>query len=258
MAPFLGFLLFLVLLVLRILLAVLMVVVAVVLLVLFVPFRYDFKGHRYGEDMAAVGQLGWLFGLVSAVAAYSRSEGFQLRLMLFSRWHFGSLANRRSADSDQALKKKAKQMEKDTAKKKSRIFRLTREKIGMLLSTLSRVLRRVMPRQVWMDARIGFSDPADTGMLCAVLAPVQAIVRTDPHRYHLRLVPVFEEEEASGQLELHGSLLIGLIVWEGLKLAISRPFRRDIFPFLYHNTQSTGMAKVQHTIVESQGGQKHV
>jgi hypothetical protein len=251
MVPFLGFLLFLVLLVLRILLAVLLLVVAVVLLILFVPFRYDFKGHRYEEDMAAVGQLGWLFGLVSAVGSYTRSEGFQMRLVLFSRWRFGALGNGRTADSDQALKKKAKQKEKDTAKKKSRAFRLTREKLGMLLSTLSRVLRRVMPRQVWMDARIGFSDPADTGTLCAVLAPLQVLFRTDPSRYHLLLEPVFEEEEASGQLELHGSLLIGFIVWEGLKLAISRPFRRDIFPFLYHNTQSTGMTKVKHTIVES-------
>lgn len=243
------------LLLLRLLLVLLLLLLFLVLLVLFVPFRYDFRGHRYEEDTAATGAVRWLYGLVSLVASYDMVRGFQLRLMLFEHWglkSFGRSGTTNAATSVKARKKPDK--EKHPPKKDGHKFVLTREKILLMANKAIRILNRVSPRWLWLDARIGFDDPADTGSLCAVLATLQALIHSNSDRYRVHVVPVFEEAEASGHLELQGRLMLWFIVWEGLKLAISKPFRHDILPFLKPHTQRH--TKQQNTTI--QGGYEHV
>lgn len=256
MLHLLGFLL---LLLLRLLLGVLLLLLFLLLLVLFIPFRYDFQGHRYEEDTAAVGSVRWLFGLVSLVASYDLLQGFQMRVMLCTRWHLKSFGRNGKVDaavSPNTQKKRDK--EKQAEKKSGRTFRVTREKVLILMNASIRLLKRVTPRWVRLDTRIGFDDPADTGSLCAVLATLQALVHANPDRYKVHVVPVFEEAEASGNLELQGRLILWFIVWEGLKLAISRPFRQDIFSFLKPHAKMQGNSQTKQQVKTIQGGYEHV
>jgi hypothetical protein len=237
------------LLLLRLLLGFLLLLLLLVLLVLFVPFQYDFRGHRCEEDTAATGAVHWLYRLVSLVAAHDMVQGFQLRLMLFEHWGLKSFGR---SGAVKARKKTDK--EKQPPKKDGHKFVLTREKALLIANATIRVLKRISPRWFQLEARIGFDDPADTGSLCAVLATLQAFVHTNPDRYKVHVLPVFEEAEASGHMELQGRLMLWFIVWEGLKLAISKPFRQDIFPFLKPHAQRH--TKQRNTTI--QGGYEHV
>lgn len=243
------------LLLLRLLLGLLLLLLFLVLLVLFVPFQYDFRGHRYEEDAAATGAVHWLYGLVSLVVSYDAVQKFQLRLMLFDHWGLKSFGRSGATDAATSVKAKRKpDREKQPPKKGDKKFVLTREKVMLIANAAIRLLKRVSPRWIRLDARVGFDDPADTGSLCAVLATLQAFVHTNPDRYKVHVMPVFEEAEASGHMELQGRLMLWFIVWEGLKLAISKPFRQDIFPFLKPHAQRH--TKQQNTTI--QGGYGHV
>lgn len=242
------------LLLLRLLIGFLLLLLLLVLLLLFIPFRYDFRGHRYEEDVAATGAVHWLYGLVSLIVSYDM-VGFQLRLMLFEHWGLKSFGRTGTTDTTTAVKAKKKQdKEKQPQKKGGNKFVLTREKVLLMANAAIRLLKRVSPRWVQLDARIGFDDPADTGSLCAVLATLQALFHSNSDRYRVHVVPVFEEAEASGHMELQGWLMLWFIVWEGLKLAISKPFRQDIFPFLKPHAQR----HTKQQITTIQGGYEHV
>jgi hypothetical protein len=86
-----------------------------------------------------------------------------------------------------------------------------------------------------------------------VLATLQALIHSNSDRYRVHVVPVFEEQKPL-VIGTARSLMLWFIVWEGLKLAISKPFRHDILPFLKPHTQRH--TKQQNTTI--QGGYEHV
>jgi len=242
----------------RLILGLVLTLLLVLLLFLVIPFRYRLAGRRNEEETHADGLLDWLFGLISLVLSYDRVNGFRMQLMLFSRWvvksfditkggeQAGSASGKAVRGIEKAGKKNRVKLEEKVKKKSSGQFKLTREKLFILVHAGIRVLNKLMPKRMHLDSRIGFDDPADTGTFCAVLAPMQALFPTNREQYFIRIQPVFEEAEATGQIDIQGHIILWFIVWEALKLAISRPFRQDIFGFL----------KPHRAI--AQGGYEHV
>jgi len=258
---------FLMILLLRFLLGLLLLILVILLLVLLIPFQYRLSGQRYEEEADVKGSADWLFGLVSMVFSYDNVYGLRLRLMLFSRWVIKSFDltkdEERSVKGIERAKKKAEKLEarnkklelkrsmaktstKNTEEKQlnqqSKVkFILTREKLFILIHTVIQVLKKVTPQHFFLHCRIGFDDPADTGTFCAILAPMQVIFRGNPKIFDIRIIPVFEDTEVSGRIDIQGHIIIWFIVWEALKLAISRPFRQDIFHFMKpHKTLTQG------------------
>ena len=124
---------------------------------------------------------------------------------------------------------KKEKSEKEKKKSNRKKISMNREKVMLLLQAAGRALKRLLPGRMILDCRIGFEDPADTGTLCAVLFPLQALLSGRPERYDVRIMPVFEDAEATGRFFVRGHAILWFIVWEALKLAISKPFRQDIF-----------------------------
>ncbi len=218
-------------------------------------------------DTAAAGTCDWLYGLISIVAVYDPAGGLRMRLLLLSRWVLKTIRSGSGAPAEgagatdgeaaAAWRKKqeaAKQRKEAVARKKAgkakhkprRKFRITREKVLLIAHAGIRAVARVMPERILLDVRIGFDDPGDTGTLCAVLGPLHALFRGDPVRYDIRIVPVFEGATLLGALDIKGRIHLWFIVWEALKLAISRPFRQDILPWL------------KPRVKQAQGGYEHV
>ncbi len=209
---------------LHLLLGILLFVLVILLMVLFVPIRYWFDGHRLEEESAAECRADWFFGLIAVTAAYRQAEGFHTQLLLFSRW---TLNPHGKAGREKPAEDGKKEKEKKKGKRNK--ISMNREKIMLLLQAAGHALKRLLPGRMILDCRIGFEDPADTGTLCAVLAPLQAFLSGRPERYDVRIMPVFEDAEATGRFFVRGHAILWFIVWEALKLAISKPFRQDIF-----------------------------
>ena len=144
-----------------------------------VPVDLWFEVQRK-EDWHGAMRVGWMFGLVS----------FPVR-------------GGEPAKPSPKRKRRAKR----SSRIGSRIFRRLRQPAfqRQLFRLVRRTLRAVRPRDLHLRLRIGFADPAETGMLWAVLGSLLPFV---PSRWRagLDVAPEYWEEtfdlESSGRVRL--------------------------------------------------------
>ncbi len=211
------------------LLGILLLVASILLNVLFIPFGYRIQGHRHEGDAMAEGRLSWLFGLGSMIFSFDGDRGFSMRLMLFSHWPVRLFSGSKDGRLKATEKKRGKKKAAAAKKRERRKFHLTVDKLKLFVRAGMHIVKCMLPRQLTLDCRIGFENPAHTGMLCAAVSPLRPLLTGGNMRYNIRLMPVFDESEVSGDILIRGRIIIWFIVWEALKLAISKPFRQDIF-----------------------------
>ena len=140
--------------------------VALFLLVLSVPLYLAFRLDVYGKPKFSL-RLVWLFGLVCK-----------------------EIGRKKKAKPKKAKPKKAKE-KKGGARKALKILR-TKGLLRQLKTLVTDVLSRLKIRHLRADFRVGLDNPADTGLLFAVIGP--ALLFRGPPTYHLRVQPSFEGE----------------------------------------------------------------
>ena len=75
----------------------------------------------------------------------------------------------------------------------------------------------IPPRRLELDARLGFEDPADTGMLLGWLAARSFSGR----RYRIRVEPDFSDNVLAGRLRVFWSTNVATMTWPAIKFASS-------------------------------------
>jgi hypothetical protein len=145
-------------------------VAALLILVLSVPLDMVLDIEVYGRPKARL-RLSWLFGLVSKEIGKTKKK---------------------------VIKEKPKPEKKKPGAKKKRmgdIFEILRTR-GLLkqLGVLIRdVLRRFKVKDFIADFRVGLGDPADTGLLFALIGPATSLPGS-PFLHQARVEPSFEGE----------------------------------------------------------------
>ena len=112
---------------------------------------------------------------------------FQMRLA----WLFGLV----SKEITRAKKKKPKEKKRKRRIKARTIFKIlrTRGLLGQLRRLLWDILRRLNIRDLRINFRVGLDDPADTGLLFALIGPATFFLGSS--RVHeIRIEPSFEDE----------------------------------------------------------------
>lgn len=96
----------------------------------------------------------------------------------------------------------------------------TQRFLHYLKSKLFRFLRELIPRRIAGELRFGFADPAVTGQgaaLAALLLPF--------YRDSLRIEPLFDREELSGELSFRGHLQLFVFLFGAAQIWFHRDFR---------------------------------
>ncbi|HII07079.1 MAG TPA: DUF2953 domain-containing protein [Methanotrichaceae archaeon] len=151
-------------------------------LLLLVPIDLEGRVSRGGDRPETRMKIGWLFGLLQKDMSRSAVE---------------------QGPSENEEEKKGKEKDTKVGPGSSRIALEVLRTEGFLrnLTHLLRGLVRALRVQfLWIDIRLGLSDPAETaevvGLLWAVLIPLEALT---PLR--ARIVPCFSEETLEGSVE---------------------------------------------------------
>ena len=145
-----------------------------VIFILCVPLDMDFRVHVYGRPKLRL-RLVWLFGLVNKEL---------------------------SREKKKAREKKEAAEEKPKKKRRAGFGAIleilkVRGLAGQFKSLLRGVMRSFRIGQLEADFKIGLDNPADTGLLLAVIGPVTHILnRSFPHR--VRVQPSFTEAVLEG------------------------------------------------------------
>jgi hypothetical protein len=183
-------------------------ITAIILLLLFVttiPFIYQSEGYYFNGKGSAYIIVKWFFSIISIRYQIDSTMKKSFEMKLFR--HI-------------PLKFKMKPS-KETKRSQRRI---TLRGIKNILKSTARILKSFMPRRFRLDAKIGFEDAYHTGLMCAIAPAFEELFKYDSCSIHL--VPVFEEEKFEGSYEIHGKIMILILLIEALKIITSGSFRK--------------------------------
>lgn len=145
--------------------AILAVLAGFIVLILCIPLNVTFHIDTYGKPRFRM-KLTWLFGLIRKEAR-----------------------KKKPAQKEEKVEKKGPADEK---KRKVVILRILRTK-GLLrraIRLVKDVLVRLRIRDLVVDFKVGLDDPADTGLLFAVVGSAALFLRLG-YRHRIRVQPVF-------------------------------------------------------------------
>lgn len=95
--------------------------------------------------------------------------------------------------------------------------------IKFVFKQIKKILSSILPRSFDGYANIGFDDPASTGATLAVVSMLYPL-----YKEHFTLTPDFDGERLEGYGQVKGRIIIGVIVYYGLRLIIDSRVRRLI------------------------------
>lgn len=174
-------------------------VVLLAVLLLSVPVDVAFAVGAPGDRTARV-RVGWLFGLIAKDISSRRKRPAPARDGVRPVWRWPK-GRRRDAALFVAFLK-------------------TKGVSGALVTAARRMRRGFRIRRLDAEVRLGFEDPADTGIACAaawvVLAPFQLLAPV-----HIRLEPDFDGSTFEARLEGDVRVFPLLVAVGGLRFALS-------------------------------------
>lgn len=153
--------------------------------------------------IALVAGIFLLFVLLLAVPvdlAFSVERDGNFRLRMRVGWMFGligkDIGGRKKKRREEGVEKEKPKKRRGSAK--ALLAALTTEGFPQKLFSFVRdILRLSKIRQFRMNFRVGLGDPAETGMLFAVLAPAMLVIRSFSSA-DIQLEPDFEQERLQG------------------------------------------------------------
>ncbi|PYG88141.1 hypothetical protein LY28_01472 [Ruminiclostridium sufflavum DSM 19573] len=195
---------------------ILLILLFILLAVLIIPFKYRFKGEKLGGTVLE-GSLAWLFGGIRLRFAYSTGNGFNavISLLCFRITLDKSRKKSKPKDTDKDKDSKRKKREKPG------YSYFTEDVLKKGLNCALRTLNHCKPRQLRVQAKVGFDDPMYTGLLYGINGAGFAIL----DKYNIRVKPAFEDEGLEGSFLIGGSIRIGYLLLVAIEFVLTKPFR---------------------------------
>jgi len=203
--------------VVQILLYILLSIIGLVFIVIIIPYKYAVDGRKQDETYIK-GWVSWLFGGLKVTFAknfpgearvYATILGFKMYI--------------RRGDKDKAKKAAPKKRRKKAAGTNmiGRLRSFTQGLVRKVLSALGRIIVHISPRILYINAVVGFDDPAYTGWLNAA----KEILAAPLARRNISIRTVFDEERLEGEFLIRGRIWLVYVILVAASVAVTKPFR---------------------------------
>lgn len=199
--------------VIRILLYILIAIIMLLLLFIAIPFDYriDVSENRIKATLA------WVVFRVTYIKWFSGEEEVSIGIFGYSKMIH--IVNNRD---------RSKNREKRKSGKKSNGINFFRgikiDVIRQIFMLIRRVVHSFMPREIILDARVGFEDPMYTGIMYAIYCQLYYLLGS----YKINIQPEFGGRELSGKFVAKGRLWILSILIAIIGFLISPPVLREL------------------------------
>ena len=215
-------------LILGIFLGILIIALLLLLLVLLLPFTYKLAMTWQGLESQGTASVSWAGGLFKGYFYWGADKGFEGRFLAFRLGGSSAKAKKKSATKEKEAEAKPKKEKKKAKKTKEKIkwhFKDIQQMIRLLKEALVSILKHIKWKHFRLWVRYGFDDPALTGLVTGICAVFYETLK----RWQIYTEPAFMETCFEGELEMEGRLLVGYILWIGLKTICQQPLRSLIF-----------------------------
>ena len=199
------------------------ILLAILLLILFVPIIYTLKGFRYASSDFVI-KISWLAHLLYVMVNIKENKEFKVYLRLLG-------FNINLKDKKRGLSKKSKKTNQATKKPKSKknkadyLHVFNRNFFSQLGLFIKKIYYHILPRECHMHLYYGLDDPADTGMLSAVIT---SCVSPYLHQADVAFYPVFDQELLQGQVSIKGRIIMAVIIYYCLQFYFAPGVRKTI------------------------------
>lgn len=188
--------------------------------VVFIPYRYAACGDS-NAGLQFQGSVSWLFGGIKIIFSKYARQKKEITLVILG------LNKKLTIDKDKDDKDSAKDKTKKAKSKKCLDWRkfLKKDARRKIIDTLAKILKHCGPKELMVDARIGFSDPMHTGLMCAFLSQFY----TRLNKYDMAIEPVFDEEIIEGRFSIGGRIWLPYLILVMIGFLITKPIRNILF-----------------------------
>lgn len=191
----------------------------ILILVLSVPFNTVLHVDVHGRPRFRL-KLSWLFGLITKEVEKGGKKPTEKKKVVKEKQKLAE-SKRRIGDIFEILR--------------------TRGLLRQLIVLIRDVLKRFKIRDFIVDFRVGLGNPADTGLLFALIGPATFLLSSSfPHR--IRVEPSFEDETAfeghlSGTVRLRPIQLVSPLIKFTFSLATIRVVKKLVLTKLKRKKQ---------------------
>lgn len=198
--------------ILTILVYMIITIVALIAIILVIPFQYSCSGFKY-EKTFLKAKVKWLFGGVKFVFSYDSQTGTLKEFRLFG------IKLSPKEHKKNLIQRENKKKKKKTSGKIG--ISLMKELFKEGLSAFKKVFNRIKPKKFMLNAKVGFDDPYNTGVLRAVLS----IFQKEIQRYDVKIDTIFDDEVIEGRFLIQGRIIIAELIPIAIKFMFSRPVK---------------------------------
>lgn len=194
------------------------------LLIPFLPFFYTIYGAK-NESYLLFFSLRCLWKIFRIVIQKEENQALDICIVIFG---FHIPISVRNIWNIRKKKERSKDKEGEKSKKlknNTRYFALSKQSfLEPLFKFIRRLFAHILPQKFHFYLSYGFADPADTGMLAALIA----INRHCIPQGDILLIPVFDKEMVSGKFCIEGRIILSVIIIYFLQFYFSKGVRRKI------------------------------
>jgi len=238
-------------------------VVIILLILLAFPIKYEILA-KYDKKTDLHIKARYLFGLLRFEMV--KDDYHELKILWFGKRKkvesedpadktdktvFSSIFNRLETELRQGDEYEDDEVEKEP--KKSLVKNLVHWKehltsepgktiIRRVLKTVKKLLRRLKPKHVELEARIGFDDPSKTGMMLGLFEMVSAIWNKEKY---FRLYGEFNIDETLFEMDakVRGSIYVLGLLFPVVILALKKPIRPIVFKAIFERKKTNERGK---------------
>ena len=190
--------------------------------IILIPFHYHASGEKLDELQAKL-SVSWLFGGIKLdFNRQSKQKTVFLTILSFKKFNVKQKTTSVPSKKDKEHSDDAKIGKRKKARSNSNFIKFLRINIfKKILATIFKLFKHCQPKELSIDAKIGFDNPMYTGLMCAFISQLYALL----DKNDINLQPVFDEEILEGRFLIGGRIWLPYLILVMIEFLITNPIR---------------------------------
>lgn len=192
---------------------ILLILLVILIAVLFIPIFFYLRANK-NDDLYLSISINWFFNAIIIHLEKKGTEELTIDLKIFGI--------RIPTQLKKVKKKKRVKVKKE--KKYNFKYLINKPFLNKIFRLIQKVIKHIAPREFQARLLYGFDNPADTGILCGLIATFSNYFS----QYDIKLYPVFDRQIFEGEIFLQGRIFCFVIAYYVLEVVLSKTFRKTI------------------------------
>ncbi|HBW34040.1 DUF2953 domain-containing protein [Desulfosporosinus sp. BICA1-9] len=190
--------------------------------IILIPYHYQASGEKLDVLQTKL-SISWLFGGIKLnFKRQSKQKTVFLTVFGLKKFNMKQKSTRVPSEKDKEHSDKAKIIKRKKLRNNSNFIKFLRVNIlKKVLATILKLFKYCQPKELSIDAKIGFDNPMYTGLMCAFHSQLYALF----DKKDINIQPVFDVEILEGRFLIGGRIWLPYLILVMIEFLITNPIR---------------------------------